>query len=104
MAIFGSFLGCVSRGLIVGPRNPQNRIPHEILSGYDFFFDSAHDDFFFDKLAQYLHVRDMTFLSVCICCFCKILRMQVINTFFRNFLTTIATKLHKLSDGYDGYG
>ena len=56
MAIFGSFLGCVSRGLIVGPRNPQNRIPHEILGGYDFFLDSAHDFFFFDKLDQLLHV------------------------------------------------
>ena len=56
MAIFGSFLGCVSRGLIVGPRNPQNRIPHEILGGFDFFLDSAHDFFFFDKLDQLLHV------------------------------------------------
>ena len=57
MAIFGSFFGCVFKRLVVGPRNPQNWIPHEILGGYDFFLDSAHDFFFFDKLAHHLHMR-----------------------------------------------
>ena len=66
MAIFGSFLGCVFKGLVVGPRNPQNRIPHEILGGYDFFLDSAHDFFFLlegMQLAQALHVRVLFALS-----------------------------------------
>ena len=57
MAIFGSFFGCVFKRPVVGPRNPQNRIPHEILGGYDSFLDSAHDFFFFDKLFHHLHVR-----------------------------------------------
>ena len=61
MAIFGSFFRCVFKGLVVEPQNPQNWIPHEILGGYDFFFDSAHGFFFLleiMQLAQALHVRD----------------------------------------------
>ena len=60
MAIFGSFLGAVSEGPLIGPRNSKKCISYTFLYRIDFFWTPSMI-FFFDKLAPILHVMALFF-------------------------------------------